>query len=79
MNLRVWCSILKRIVILLDSFVLLAMGSGIYFIGAKELANTLLLFLLSIICFWVSYELGYIVQHLIIRLELNRKGGKRCL
>lgn len=75
MNLRVQCAILKRVVILLDCFVLLAMGSGIYFIGAGNLANTLWLFLLSVTCFWASYELGYIVQHLIIRLELNRKEG----
>jgi hypothetical protein len=72
-NLQVRCAILKRIVIFLDCLVFLAGISGVYFIGSGQLANTFWLFLLSVACFWGSYELGYIVQHMIIRLELERK------
>jgi len=71
MNLRVRCAILKRIVILLDFLVFAGGITGVYYIGDDKLANTFLLFLLSAICFWASYELGYIVQHWIIRLELG--------
>lgn len=73
MNLRIKCAILKRVVIFLDLFVWLLGIIGVFFIGAKEINNSLLFFLISGVCYYISYELGYLVQHMIIRLELNGK------
>ena len=75
-NLRARCAILKRVVILLDFIFWLAGISGVYYAGGGNWLQTLWLFLLSGICFWGSYELGYIVQHEIIRIELERKTDK---
>ena len=71
MSLRAGCSILKRVVYLLDFLWYLLMGGGLYSLGAKEVGNGLILFLLSGVCFIGSYELGYLVQHLIIRQEIE--------
>ena len=75
-NLRARCAILKRVVILLDFIFWLAGISGVYCAGGGNWFSTLWLFLLSGICFWSSYEIGYIVQHQIIRIELERKTNK---
>ena len=72
MSLQVRCAILKRIVYLLDFVWFLLVGGGLFFLGAQEIGRSLWLFLLSGICFVGSWELSYIVQHWIIRLELER-------
>ena len=73
-NLQVQCAILKRVVYLLDGLFWMLTGGGLYFLGAKN-ESSILLFLAAAGCFIGSYEIGYKVQHLIIRLELN-KGGQ---
>ncbi len=73
MNPQVRCAILKRVVYILDYLWFLLVGGGLFYLGAEETGRSLLLFLLSGICFVGSWELGYIVQHLIIRLELRNE------
>jgi len=75
MNLPVRCGILKRVVMFLDFlFILLLAVGGISLVLTGK---GLWLCLLSFGCHWASYELGYIVQSWIIRLELERNNREQ--
>ena len=73
MSLHLKCAILKRVVYLLGLYEWMALPIGTYFIGKAEIGTSLWFFLSSAISYIISYELGYIVSHMIIRQELNRK------
>jgi len=76
MTLQVKCSILKRIVYILDYLWLILVGGGLYSVGAEEIRNSIVLFLLSALFFIGSYEVGYIVTTYIIRIELGKDKSK---
>lgn len=71
-SLRVRCSILKRLVILLGAYELLALAIGSYLLGAQDFQNSLIFYVSMIVSYIVSYELSFVLQHYIIRLELER-------
>jgi 4-hydroxybenzoate polyprenyltransferase len=52
-----------------------ALPIGTYFIGAKQIDTSIWFFLLSAICYIAGYELAYITQHMIIRIELQKNNN----
>ncbi len=72
MSLRVKCAILKRIVILLSAYEMVALALGSYSVGAKEFPNSVIYFASTIVSFVISYEISYIVSAMIVRIELER-------
>ena len=72
-NLRVKYHLLKELTNLLDILEFLILGGGFYFLGAHQLENSLILFLILSVMRWADLELNYYVNRLLIRLELRRK------
>ena len=77
MSLQVRCAILKRIVILLSAYELVALALGSVAVGAKDFQSSIIYYSSMIVSFAVSYELNYSVTAMIIRLELNKKNKKK--
>ncbi len=71
-NLRLKCSILKRVVILLSAYEILALALGSYFMGTRDFQSSLIYYVSMVGSYVISYELGFLISHWIIRLELNR-------
>lgn len=72
MNLHLKCAILKRIVMVLGLLEWASLPIATFFLGAKETNVAMWFFLASAISYILGYEISYKVQHLIIRLELER-------
>jgi hypothetical protein len=70
------CSILKRIVIALGAWEMIALALGSYSIGAQEFQNSIIYFVSMIVSYVISYELSYTVSAMIIRLEIQRSKEK---
>lgn len=77
MSLQVKCAILKRVVYILDYIFFILTGTGIYLLGTTNLKQGIIAFILSGICFIGSYECGFYVNHLIIRMELDKYGKEK--
>lgn len=71
-SLRVRYHILKTIVELLGLLEYLAMGYGLISFYAKDSRNWQLAIIILAISYLTSYELGYYVNRLQIRIELER-------
>ena len=66
-------AILKRVVMLLGLYEWAGFSLGTYFLGARDFTLTILLYLTVAAAYWGGYELSFLVQHLVVRAELERQ------
>ena len=77
-HIKTKCALLKRTIPILGLFEWILVLLGTYFLGEKEVAQALWLYLAYALVYIANYELSFMLQHIIIRLELEKQEAKNA-